>query len=116
MLPKQIGAGMIWIYRLLLAALVLAIFFTAVSIARETQARHDAYIELRQLSSDLTTMRIEQQRLLIEQQTFSATPQVAKRAVSELGMFFPTDKNRRIITPTATKPNNDTQTEKQVDK
>ena len=44
-------------------------------------------------------MHIEEQRLLIEQQTFSATPQVARRAVSELGMFFPVGEHRRIIAP-----------------
>jgi cell division protein FtsL len=39
--------------------------------------------------------------LLIEQQTFSATPQIASRAVAELGMYSPTLKDKLIIQPGA---------------
>ena len=39
--------------------------------------------------------------MLIEQQTFSATPQIASRAVAELGMFSPTLKDKLIIQPGA---------------
>lgn len=35
--------------------------------------------------------------MLIEQQTFSATPQVTNRAVSELNMFYPNVSDRMII-------------------
>jgi len=44
-------------------------------------------------------LQIEHQRLLIEQQTFSATPQIASRAVAELGMYSPTLKDKLIIQP-----------------
>ena len=42
-------------------------------------------------------LQVEHQRLLIEQQTFSATPQIASRAVSELNMYSPTLKDKLII-------------------
>ena len=35
--------------------------------------------------------------MLIEQQTFSATPQVTNRAVTELNMFYPNLSDRMII-------------------
>ena len=44
-------------------------------------------------------LQIEHQRLLIEQQTFSATPQIASRAVAELGMFSPMLEDKLIIQP-----------------
>lgn len=72
-----------------------------VGIAKQTQAHHEAYRQLQQLKEELTAMQVEKQRLLIEQQTFSATPQIARRAVSELGMFFPVGDSRRIISSSA---------------
>lgn len=99
-------AGKIGVCRLILVVLIIAIIWTGVSISVQTQARHEAYRNLQTLKKELTQMQVEEQRLLIEQQTFSATPQVARRAVSELGMFFPTGDNRRVITPTTdTQPN-----------
>ncbi|OOS05990.1 cell division protein FtsL [Moraxella cuniculi DSM 21768] len=87
--------------RLVLAVLIVLIFATAILIVKQTQARHQAYIELQKLNRELTKLKIEEQRLMIEQQTFSATPQVAQRAVTELGMFFPNNDNRRVIAPNA---------------
>ena len=91
--------SMVGLYRLILGVLLVAIMWTGVSIATQTQEHHAAYRQLQQLKSELTAMQVEEQRLLIEQQTFSATPQVARRAVSELGMFFPTGNHRRVIAP-----------------
>ena len=51
---------------------------------------------------------VRHQRLLIEQQTFSATPQIASRAVAELGMYSPTLKDKLIIQPAAPKVSNRT--------
>ncbi|MFL1732640.1 cell division protein FtsL [Moraxella oculi] len=85
--------------RVILFVLFIAIMHTGVKVVEQTQEHHEAYHQLQQLKKELVAMRIEEQQLLIEQQTFSATPQVARRAVSELGMFFPTGENRRIITP-----------------
>ena len=73
--------SMVGLYRLILGVLLVAIMWTGVSIATQTQEHHAAYRQLQQLKSELTAMQVEEQRLLIEQQTFSATPQVARRAV-----------------------------------
>ncbi len=97
------------VLRVILAILVLLIFWTAVSIVEQTNERHQVHIQIRKLDLELDDLRTEEQRLMIEQQTFSATPQVASRAVSELGMFFPTGENRRVIAPSA----GQTQSEKQ---
>lgn len=97
------------VLRVILAILVLLIFWTAVSIVEQTNERHQVHIQIRKLDLELSDLRTEEQRLMIEQQTFSATPQVASRAVSELGMFFPTGENRRVIAPSA----GQTQSEKQ---
>lgn len=103
-LPQNLSdneIGMIGFCRLILGLLVIAIIWTGVSISIQTQAHHEAYRNLQQLKKELTNMQVEEQRLLIEQQTFSATPQVARRAVSELGMFFPEGDSRQVIAPTA---------------
>lgn len=97
------------VLRVILAILVLLIFWTALSIVEQTNERHQVHIQIRKLDLELDDLRTEEQRLMIEQQTFSATPQVASRAVSELGMFFPTGENRRVIAPSA----GQTQSEKQ---
>lgn len=89
------------VLRVILAILVLLIFWTALSIVEQTNERHQVHIQIRKLDLELDDLRTEEQRLMIEQQTFSATPQVASRAVSELGMFFPTGENRRVIAPSA---------------
>ena len=100
-LMTTLNSSMTWVLRLGLAVLVVMIFATALGIVTQTQEWHEAYIELQKRSRELNELKIEEQRLMIEQQTFSATPQVAQRAVSELGMFFPTNENRRVITPSA---------------
>ncbi|MDO4894572.1 cell division protein FtsL [Moraxella sp.] len=96
---QELQKSVLWGLRAILAALVLAIFWTAIATVQQTHERHQTHIKLRELNVEMDKLRTEQQRLLIEQQTFSATPQVAQRAVSELGMFFPSGNNRRIITP-----------------
>lgn len=100
-LMTTLNSSMTWVLRLVLAVLVVMIFATALGIVTQTQERHETYIELQKRSRELNELKIEEQRLMIEQQTFSATPQVAQRAVSELGMFFPTNENRRVIMPSA---------------
>lgn len=95
------SVSMVGLYRLILMVLFVAIMWTGVGIAKQTQAHHEAYRQLQQLKEELTAMQVEKQRLLIEQQTFSATPQIARRAVSELGMFFPVGDSRRIISSSA---------------
>lgn len=94
------------IYRVVLAVLVVAIFATALAIVQQTQERHQIHIQIRKLDMQLDDLQVEEQRLMIEQQTFSATPQVASRAVSELGMFFPSAQSRRVVAPGVAKPSN----------
>lgn len=93
------SVSLVGVYRLLVMMLLVAILATSVAVARQTQERHETYRTLQQLKRDLAVMKIEEERLLIEQQTFSATPQVARRAVGELGMFFPSSHHKKIITP-----------------
>ncbi|OOR89595.1 hypothetical protein B0181_06385 [Moraxella caviae] len=94
-------SGMIGVLRLIVLLLLAAILWTGVSIAKQAQEHHAAYRELQKLGRELTALQVEEQRLLIEQQTFSSTPQVARRAVSELGMFFPVGSHRQVIAPTS---------------
>ncbi|MFB6348684.1 cell division protein FtsL [Moraxella sp. ZJ142] len=96
---QQPHSGTIGVLRLVLAALIVMIFVVALAIVQQTQERHETYIQLQKLSHELNVLKTEEQRLMIEQQTFSATPQVAQRAVTELGMFFPTNDSRRVIMP-----------------
>ncbi|MDO4897190.1 MAG: cell division protein FtsL [Moraxella sp.] len=89
------------VYWLILGVLTVLILVTGASIALQSQERHRTYRTLQTLKKDYTTLKSEEQRLLIEQQTFSATSQVVRRSVDELGMFFPTKQHRQVITPTA---------------
>lgn len=92
----KIGLGLL---KLIFVALMALIFASALAVVQQTQTHHAKNAELRQKTLQFEELRIQNQRLLIEQQAFSATPQVAQRAVSDLGMFFPVGENRRIISP-----------------
>lgn len=85
-------------YWFVLFGLVVLVLVLAVHIVKQTQERHDTYRQLSQARQAYQSMQIEEARLIIEQQTFSATPQVAQRAVNELGMFYPVEKNRVVVT------------------
>lgn len=87
------------VLRWILAILVVLVMWTGISVVEQTQYRHKVYKEIRTSELQLQALRTEEQRLMIEQQTFSATPQVASRAVNELGMYFPTGSSRRVLTP-----------------
>ena len=71
-----------------LAVLVVMIFGNRFGHRHPNPRGHEAHIELQKTQSWIKWAKIEEQRLMIEQQTFSATPQVAQRAASEPGMFF----------------------------
>lgn len=101
------------VLRVILIILIMLIFWTALSIVKQTNERHQVHIDIRKLEIELAQLRTEEQRLMIEQQTFSATPQVASRAVSELGMFFPTGENRRVIAPSTVQTQSSAQSDKQ---
>lgn len=91
--------SLLGLYRLIVGALLLAILMTGVMIAMQTQKRHQTYQELVRLKQAMTELQIEESRLLIEQQTFSATPQVAQRAVGELAMYYPSVKEQIVGEP-----------------
>lgn len=90
------------LYWFLMLLFVLVILVSAVATAKQTQERHDLYQELVDLRDKIRTLKIEEQRLIIEQQTFSATPHIAKRSVVELKMFYPNDSDRLVLIPPAT--------------
>lgn len=96
------------IYALAMTILIGLILWTGIATVQQVQAYHQQYGNLQQLKKDYRKLQIENQRLLIEQQTFSATPQIASRAVAELNMFYPQLSDRMIIQADniATKPTN----------
>lgn len=87
------------IYVAILLLLAAAIVWSGIKTAESIQQYHQDYKALQDMKKQERTLQIEHQRLLIEQQTFSATPQIASRAVAELGMYTPTFKDKLIIQP-----------------
>ncbi|MDN5620955.1 MAG: cell division protein FtsL [Psychrobacter sp.] len=87
------------IYVVVLVLLAAAIVWSGIKTAEEVQQYHQDYKTLQDMKKQERKLQIEHQRLLIEQQTFSATPQIASRAVAELGMYSPTLKDKLIIQP-----------------
>ena len=91
--------GVVSIYVVVLLMLAGAIIISGIKTAETVQQYHQDYKTLQDMKKQQRQLQIEQQRLLIEQQTFSATPQIASRAVAELGMYSPTLKDKLIIQP-----------------
>ena len=87
------------IYVVVLLLLAVAIVWSGIKTAEGVQQYHQDYKALQDMKKQEHNLQVEHQRLLIEQQTFSATPQIASRAVAELGMFSPTLKDKLIIQP-----------------
>lgn len=87
------------IYVVVLLLLAAAIIWSGIKTAEGVQLYHQDYKALQDMKKQERKLQIEHQRLLIEQQTFSATPQIASRAVAELGMFSPTLEDKLIIQP-----------------
>ena len=87
------------IYVAILVLLAAAIVWSGIKTAEGVQQYHQDYKTLQDMKKQERNLQVEHQRLLIEQQTFSATPQIASRAVAELGMFSPTLKDKLIIQP-----------------
>lgn len=85
------------IYVLVLLLLASAIIWSGIKTAEGVQQYHQDYKTLQDMKKQQRKLQVEHQRLLIEQQTFSATPQIASRAVSELNMYSPTLKDKLII-------------------
>ena len=91
--------NMVSIYVAILLLLAAAIIWSGIKTAEGVQQYHQDYKTLQDMKKQERKLQVEHQRLLIEQQTFSATPQIASRAVAELGMFSPTLKDKLIIQP-----------------
>ncbi|WP_367105420.1 cell division protein FtsL [uncultured Psychrobacter sp.] len=89
------------IYVVVLLMLAGAIIWSGIRTAEDVQQYHQDYKTLQDMKKQERKLQIEHQRLLIEQQTFSATPQIASRAVAELGMYSPTLQDKLIIQPSA---------------
>ena len=89
------------IYVIVLLLLAASIVWSGIKTAEAVQQYHQDYKTLQDMKKQQRKLQVEHQRLLIEQQTFSATPQIASRAVSELGMYSPTLKDKLIIQPGA---------------
>ena len=106
-MPLDIGEmfvqrfNVVSIYVVLLLLLAAAIIWSGIKTAENVQQYHQDYKTLQDMTKQERKLQIEHQRLLIEQQTFSATPQIASRAVGELGMYSPTIKDKLIIQPAA---------------
>ncbi|WP_288775844.1 cell division protein FtsL [uncultured Psychrobacter sp.] len=92
------------VYGAVMILLAIGIIWTAVLTAEQVQQYHEDYMVLQKMKVEHRNLQIENQRLVIEQQTFSATPQIASRAVTQLGMYSPTTKDKLILQPTAAKP------------
>lgn len=87
------------LYVTVLLILAIGIVWSGIKTAEAVQQYHQDYKTLQDMKKQQRTLQVEHQRLLIEQQTFSATPQIASRAVAELGMYSPTLKDKLIIQP-----------------
>ena len=92
------------VYGAVMILLAIGIIWTAILTAEQVQQYHEDYMALQKMKVEHRNLQIENQRLVIEQQTFSATPQIASRAVTQLGMYSPTTKDKLILQPTAAKP------------
>lgn len=85
------------LYAVSMLLLVIAILWTGISVVEQIQTYHKSYNQLSKLKRDFRALQIEHQRMMIEQQTFSGTPQVTNRAATELNMFYPDFSDRMII-------------------
>ncbi|MES1965838.1 cell division protein FtsL [Psychrobacter sp. AH5] len=99
MFAQRFSAVNIYVVALLLLA--AGIVWSGIKTAETVQQYHQDYKTLQDMKKQQRKLQVEHQRLLIEQQTFSATPQIASRAVAELGMYSPTLKDKLIIQPGA---------------
>lgn len=99
LLSKKFGG--VSIYAVIMFVLAAAIIWTGIKTAEQVQQYHQDYKALQDMKKQHRKLQVEHQRLLIEQQTFSATPQIASRAVAELGMYSPTLEDKMILQPSA---------------
>lgn len=85
------------VYWFMIVVLLAGMLVTAILTVEQTQKRHTLYQQIAVMRADIHALQIEEERLIIEQQTFSATPTIAKRSAIELKMFYPDDKHRLVL-------------------
>lgn len=85
------------IFHILILLLVCAILWAGVRVVEQIYQYREDYKQLQTMKQEYKEMQIEYQRLLIEQQTFSATPKIASRAINELKMYYPKNQDKLIL-------------------
>lgn len=90
-------ASLMRIFRFIIFVLFVVILLTASALVKQVERRHETYRALQSLKEELRKLQIEEQRLLIEQQTFSATPKVSAQAANQLNMRLPSKEERKVI-------------------
>ncbi|WP_227430249.1 cell division protein FtsL [Psychrobacter sp. I-STPA6b] len=94
------------VYAVVMLLIAIAIIWTGVLTTEQIQSYRQDYLILQDMKRQERRLQVEYQRLLIEQQTFSATPQIASRAVTELGMYSPSVQDKLILQPTVQRQTN----------
>lgn len=77
--------------------LCIAIVVSAIAVTVQVYNYRQIYKALQREKRQYHALQMENQRLLLEQQTFSATPQVHSRAVIALNMFPPKAEDKVIV-------------------
>lgn len=89
--------GLLRIFKFIMVVLVVAILLLGVMIVKQVQKRHETYRAVQSLKAELRKLQTEEQRLLIEQQTFGTTSEVARRAAAQLNMHLPDKEDKRVV-------------------
>ena len=85
----------------------MLLLFTGIAVVLQVHAYRNSFTESQSLRAERKNLDTDWQKLLIEQQTFGATTQIAGRAVVNLGMFSP--KHTDIIAFNISQPTLPTQ-------
>lgn len=96
------GKSLMGIYVFVMVVLAVMIVVMAVRLSGQVQKYRQDYKMLQDMKSEYRKLQVEHQKLLIEQQTFSAMPIITSRAVHELGMRLPSSADKLILQPNIT--------------
>lgn len=80
-----------------LGLLVVLMLISATLLAQKTYDRQQQYRQLLVLEEQRMVLLTEQQRLILEERTYAATPNVARRAILQMGMHYPDSKERLLV-------------------
>ncbi|MEY2862390.1 MAG: hypothetical protein RLY58_97 [Pseudomonadota bacterium] len=90
---------------LVIFALAGGIVSSALGVAYQVFLHRQTFQALQKANKQREALDVEWGRLLIEQQTFGATPQIGSRAVTFLRMYSPPAAQTVVLsTPTSTMP------------